>query len=242
MENATLIALSAQSGLRRRLEVVANNVANVNTTGFKRERLLMAPHVAPMPERQTMPGGRPVFVRDVITVADQTPGHLQATGNPLDLGLRDDGYFVVETPAGNRYTRDGHFRTDDQGQLVTSHGLAVLGDDGRPLVLPASYREVTVSRDGTLSADGNAVGRLQIVRFAAAASLRAEGNSLWRSEAQPMPVARPDVVQGMLEGSNVQPVLEIENLIRVHRAYEQAKQLIDREDDRTKKMLQAYGS
>lgn len=242
MENATLIALSAQNGLRRRLEVVANNVANVNTTGFKRERLLVTPHVPPMPDRDATAAGKPVFVRDVLTVADQAAGHLQSTGNPLDLGLRDDGYFVVETPGGNRYTRDGHFRTDEQGQFVTTQGLPVLGDDNRPLSLPPGYREVTVGRDGTVSADGAAIGRLQIVRFANAASLRAEGNSLWRSEAQPTPVERADVVQGMLESSNVQPVIEIENLIRVHRAYEQAKQLIDREDERMKKMLQVYGS
>lgn len=242
MENGTLIALSAQCGLNRQLEVVANNVANVNTTGFKRERLLMTPYVPPMASRDAVFGGKPVFVRDVTTVSDPAAGNLQSTGNSLDFALRDDSYFVVEGAVGNRYTRDGHFRTDDQGQLVTSQGLPVLGQDGRPIVLPASYREVTVTKDGTIDVDGAAVGRLQMVRFPNAAMLRAEGNSLWRSDAAPVPVERAEVVQGMLETSNVQPVIEIENPIRVHRAYEQAKQLIDHEDDRMKKMLQVYGS
>jgi flagellar basal-body rod protein FlgF len=242
MENATLIALSAQNGLRRRLEVVANNVANVNTVGFKRERLMMTPFVPPMGSDGAVRGGRPVFVRDLATIADQAAGHLQATGNLLDLGLRGDGYFVVDAPGGNRYSRDGHFRTDEQGQLVTGDGNPVLGEGGQPIVLPQSYRDIGVTRDGTVSADGAVVGKLQIVRFANPASLRAEGGSLWRSEAPPIPVERAEVVQGMLESSNVQSVIEIEHLIRVHRAYEQAKKLVDSEDERMKKMLQVYGS
>ncbi|MDG4575938.1 MAG: flagellar basal-body rod protein FlgF [Defluviicoccus sp.] len=242
MENGILVGLSAQTALRRQLEVVANNLANMNTTGFKREKMLFTPFLPAQTSLAAMKGGRPVFVEDKATVYDVSPGRVETTEAPLDLAIRSDGYFVVETPQGIRYTRDGQFHVNDQGQLVTAAGDAVLGSGDAPITLDPTSTQIAVAADGTISSESGDVGRLHIVRFSDAGSLRGAGSGLWSSEAAPLDAERPDVVQGMLERSNVEPILELEQMIQVQRAYEQAKQLVEREDERIKKMVQAYAA
>lgn len=242
MENGILVGLSAQTALRRHLDVVANNLANMNTTGFKREKMLFTPFLSPQPAQLATKGGRAVFVQDKATAFDFSPGRLEMTGGTLDLALRSDGFFAVETPEGIRYTRDGQFNLNDQGQLVTPAGHPVLGNGDAPIVLDPTSTSITVAADGTISAESGDIGRLRVVRFAEPAGLRAAGNGLWSTEDAPEEVERPGVVQGMLERSNVEPILELEQMMQVQRAYEQAKQLVEREDDRIKKMVQAYSS
>jgi flagellar basal-body rod protein FlgF len=240
MENSLLVTLSAQAGLRRQLDVVANNLANMNTTGFKRERVMFESF---LPREETAPRadtGRPVFVRDVATVADHQAGRLETTGNPLDLAVRGDGYFVIQGPDGTAYSRNGHFRLDDRGQLVTEDGLSVEGEGGAPVIVEQSSGPIVVAADGTVSAGGGELGRLRIVRFDAPQALRPAGAGMWITDEAAKDVERPAVVQGMLERSNVTPIEEIETLIRVHRAYDQAKSFVDREDERIRKMLQTY--
>ena len=242
MENGILVGLSAQTALRRQLEVVANNLANMNTTGFKREKMLFTPFIPAQTTIAAMKGGRPVFVEDKATVFDVSPGRLETTAAPLDLAMRSDGYFVVETPQGTRYTRDGQLHVNDQGQLVTAAGHAVMGSGDVPIALDPTSTQISVAADGTISSEIGDVGRLRIVRFADAGNLRSAGSGLWGSEEAPLDVERPEVVQGMLERSNVEPILELEQMIQVQRAYEQAKQLVEREDERIKKMVQAYAA
>lgn len=242
MENGILVGLSAQTALRRQLEVVANNLANMNTTGFKREKMLFTPFLPAHSTAAAMKGGRPVFVEDRATVFDVSPGRLETTSAPLDLAIRSDGYFVVETPQGTRYTRNGQLHVNDQGQLVTAAGHPVMGSGDAPIALDPASTQIAVAADGTISAETGDVGRLHIVRFSDAGSLRSTGGGLWSSDEAPLDVERPDVVQGMLERSNVEPILELEQMIQVQRAYDQAKQLVEREDERIKKMVQAYAA
>jgi flagellar basal-body rod protein FlgF len=239
MENGILITLSRQRALSNQMDMIAHNLANANTIGFKRSRMLFAQHL--MPARpQGAEHGSPLFVRDVATRLDPTEGGLETTGNPLDVAIRGDGYLTVQTPEGERYTRNGHLRLDDTGQLVTGNGLTVLDDRGQPIRIDANEGEISVAIDGTISTSAGDVARLGVVRFADPEVMKAAGEDRFAADGRPEPVARPMIVQGMLEQSNVSPVLEIEGMIRVHRAYDGAKTLIDREDERIRKMMQAY--
>jgi|APTNR8051073442_1049403.scaffolds.fasta_scaffold01207_7 flagellar basal-body rod protein FlgF len=239
MENGILVGLSRQSALRRDLDVVANNLANVNTTGFKRARAHFESFVPPQPAAGPR-GGRPVFVRDVATVTDTAPGRLDSTGNPFDLAIRGDGYFVVDTDAGPRYTRDGHFHPDQTGRMVTESGEPLLSAGGQPIVVPLDDGDVVVASDGTVSTNSGPIDSVGVVRFDRPAGLRREGTGYWSADEKPAPVPAPEIVAGSLERSNVEPILEITRMIRVHRAYSQARQIVDQEHDRITKMIEIY--
>lgn len=237
MENTILIALSHQDALRRQMEVVANNLANMNDTGFKAERMMFSEYVAKV---RGDADDRPIFVRDVATVRDFSDGRLDGTGNPLDVALQGRGMFVVASPEGERYTRAGHFRLDSAGQIVTEQGMPVLSTAGQPIQVPAEDTSIGIAGDGTVATETGIIGRLRVVDFDNYQALRATGDGLYASKQPGRDLAQPLVVQGAVERANVEPILELEKMIRVHRAYEQTRGLIDREDDRIMKMLQAY--
>lgn len=237
MENAILVAVSHQDVLRRQLEVVANNLANMNDTGFKAERMMFAEHVANVRAKAS---DRPVFVRDVATVRDFSDGRLNGTGNALDVGLQGRGMFALGGGEGERYTRAGHFRLDAGGQIVTEQGLPVLSTTGQPIQVPAEDSSISIAGDGTVATETGIIGRLRVVDFANYQSLQGVGDAMFTTREAPQELAQPIVVQGALEAANVEPILELEKMIQVHRAYEQTRNLIDREDDRLLKMLQAY--
>jgi flagellar basal-body rod protein FlgF len=241
MENGLLVALSSQGVLRRTLDVVANNLANIDTAGFKAERMMVIED--PVTSRRPTIDGtrRTTFVRDLASVRDPSDGRLDETGNPLDLALRGDGYFVLTTSEGERYTRNGHFRLDTAGNLVSEDGHAVQGQGGQALTLTADDATIGLSRDGTLSSERGLIGKLRVVRFADPTALEPTADGLAAATGQTAEeLAAPEMVQGMIEKSNVEPILEIERMIRVQRAYDQAKMVIDREDDRIRKMITAF--
>lgn len=240
MENSIIVALTRQDTLRRQMDVVANNLANMNTTAFKGERMLFVDHLVPTPSGGDRMGDAIALVRDIATVRDLAPGELKETGGDLDIAIAGDGYLTVTTPNGPRYTRDGHFQLNENGELVTQNGLPVMAQ-GAPVQLGLDDTQITIARDGTISSESRELGRLDVVRFANPQMLSAvEGGLMMAGDEQPTPVASPVVLQGVLEGSNVEPIVEIERLIEVQRAYDQARQLVDREDDRIRKMLQTY--
>ncbi|NJO55111.1 MAG: flagellar hook-basal body complex protein [Rhodospirillales bacterium] len=240
MENSILVALSLQNVLQRNLDVVANNVANVNTGGFKAERLIVVD--------QPQVGTRPAvdgwvstsFVRDITSVRDNTDGRIDVTDNPLDLALRGRGQFVVTTPDGDRYTRNGHFRLDETGQMVSEDGYPVQGANGAPLVFDVTDTTVTVARDGTVSTERGIIGKIRIVEFPAESALLPAGQDNSSSLDLPYDLPDPELIQGAIEKSNVEPITEMERMISTHRAYDRARQMIDREDDRIRKMLVVF--
>ena len=141
-----------------------------------------------------------------------------------------------------RYTRNGHLRLDGTGQLVTDDGLPVLTQGGAPLLFGPQDTRISIARDGAVSSETGDLGRLRVVRFAHPERMQAVAGGLMVSDEQPEDMAAPVLLQGMLESSNVQPIVEMERLIDLHRAYDQARALVDREDDRIRKMLQAYAA
>jgi flagellar basal-body rod protein FlgF len=242
MENTSLIALSRQSVLRRQMGIIAHNVANMNTTGFKAEKIMFIEDLV-----KSRGGGRTrfenlAFVRDIATVRDTREGPLNQTNNPLDLAVRGEGYFVINTELGERYTRNGNFRLDETGKLVTQSGEAVTSDGDQPFFFSPADREITISRDGSVSTNNGLLGKIKVVRFEDQQALRTIADGLYASDQQGEVIERPDVVQGMLEGSNINAINEITDMITVQRAYEGAKQLIDRENDRIQRAIRELGN
>lgn len=241
MENTAFIALSRQDALQRQMSMIANNVANMNTTAFKGEKMMFVEHLVRSRGGERILGEKLAYVRDIATMRDVTEGPLVQTGNPLDVAIHGNGYFVLETEDGERYTRNGNFRLDEQGQLVTQHGHKVLSDGGQPFFFGPTDTDITIARDGTVSTANGEVGKLRIAAFDNEQEVRLVAGGLLSSEAAPTNVERVDVVQGALEGSNVEPVVEMARMIEVQRAYEGVKNLIEREDDRIKRMVREMG-
>ncbi|MDR3424166.1 MAG: flagellar basal-body rod protein FlgF [Alphaproteobacteria bacterium] len=228
MDTTSLVLLSNQMALLRSVDVISNNIANSSTTGFKREGIQFETWMSRPTSKQSTS-----FVFDKATYRDMTPGTISTTGNPLDLAIQGKGYFQIQTPTGVQYTRDGAFRTDDQGQIVTSSGMPVLSDGGQPLVLPAIATDVTIAGDGFITAQVGTsptraqLGKIGVVQFDNDEAVTPTNNGLLTTTQAPQPVVGSNVlVQGAVEESNVKPVLEITDLIRMQRAYEQASNLI----------------
>jgi flagellar basal-body rod protein FlgF len=239
MENTSYIALSRQGVLRRQMDVIANNLANMTSTGFQAERMVFIDHLVRSRGGESLLGDKQAYVRDIATVRDMSEGSLERTHNPLDVAIHGDGYFAVETEAGERYTRSGHFRLDSSGQLVTQLGDPVLSATRQPFYFTPEDTQIHISRDGTVSTENGELGRLRVVSFEEPETMEPTSGGLYRSMETPVDVDRPDVVQGTLEESNVEPILELARMIEVNRAYSHAKNMVDAEDERIKKMMRA---
>jgi flagellar basal-body rod protein FlgF len=222
METTAYIALSRQMALRRQMDLIANNIANMTSTGFKAEALMYEPVV-----RAAGHGQRLAFVQDVGVARDLSAGPITATGNPLDLAIQGPGYFAIDTDQGPRYGRGGQFRLSVAGELVTVAGDPVLDDGGAPLSLPVDAGPITVAADGTVSTAQGTIGRIGLVEFADEQRLHKVGGGLYRAEQPPVPAERSRLVQGVLEGSNVQPILEMTEMMATVRAYQSVQRLLD---------------
>jgi len=237
MENSIYVALSRQMALQRQLEVTSNNIANMNTTGYKNQRMLFT-------EFLEKPGmhEKISFVQDRAVVRDLSVGGMTQTGNPMDLALTGHGYFTVDTASGPRYTRSGNFRMNDQRQMVDGGGLPVLADNGQPITLPAGTSDVKVSGDGTVSTELGPVGKLNIVTFKNEQLMTEVGAGLYVTDEKPEPApADTKVAQGLLEGSNVKPVVEMTQMIEIQRNYMSAQKVIENENDRIRNMITKLG-
>ncbi len=242
MENAAYVGLSRQMTLRRELDIVANNIANADTTGFKVEQLLLGAEIG---ERARNAFVRPgvSFVLDSGVGRDYGQGALEQTGRDLDFGIEGEGaFFKLNDGAGEAYTRDGAFTLDPEGRLTTEGGAAVQGDGGE-IILDRALGEPSVAADGTISQNGSPVGRLSIVRFDTLAALEKGGDGLYRNASNAAAIEATDarVRQGMLEGSNVNPILEITNLIEIQRAYESVTRMIENTNDLSRRAVERLG-
>ena len=240
MENPAYVVLSQQTALSKQMDVIANNLANVNTPAFRSQTLLFNEFLG----KATNPGisgtgSRIAFVGLGGTLPDTRPGPIEPTGNQLDFALQGSGYFVVNTPDGPRYTRDGHFGLNGQGQLVNAQGYQVVDPAGRPLTVPQGAANIEVTPNGVLNSDKGQIGSLQIVKFDSDIAMQKIGTDLYQTDAPAQKVDSTTMVkQGMIEGSNVQPIIEVSKMIQVQRAYEAANQMIMNEHDRDIQAIQ----
>jgi flagellar basal-body rod protein FlgF len=246
MENTLLIGLSRQVTLERQLDVVANNVANVNTAGYKSDSSLFEEFLQSGAHEDNFVGRdrRVSYVQDRATFRDFSQGPSEQTKNPLDVAIDGSGFLVVQTSAGERYTRDGGLQMNNTGQLVTAAGNPVLGTSG-PIVFQPTDHDINVSPDGTVTVlEGNARtdsirGKLRLVSFPDAQKLLKEGLNLYASgEGSPQPDLKSQVRQGFIEKSNVNAVAEMSRMIEVTRAYTQISTLLQQQSDLHKTAIQ----
>lgn len=234
MENTLFIALSRQMTVRRQLETVANNLANANTAGFKSEKLMFVEYLSKSDNGKSQMN----FVQDLASARNHNPGKYDKTGNAFDMAIEGPGFFVVENPKGEqRYTRDGQFRLSQEGTLINRNGLTVLGEGDAPIVFQPNDVDISVNADGTVSAGDQVRGRLKVVEFENPYKMKkAEGN-LYKSDVEPDAPTKSSVVQGMIEGSNVQPILEITEMMHAMRSYQHAGKLIESEHERQRRAI-----
>jgi flagellar basal-body rod protein FlgF len=247
MENTLLVGLSRQMVLERQMDVVANNVANVNTNGFKADRSLFEQFLrSPAHEDNFQRPDRQVaFVQDRGTFKDFATGASEMTKNPLDVAIDGKGFLVVQTPAGERYTRDGNLQINNQGQLVTQSGYPVMGGSG-PIVFQQTDKQITIAPDGnvTVLEGSNRIdsvrGKLRIVSFADAQKLVKDGGNLYSAGqgVAPLPDTTSRVNQGYVEKSNVNSVTEMSRMIEITRAYTQISALLQQQSDLHKSAIE----
>ncbi len=241
IENAQLISLSRQMGLQRQMDVVANNMANINTSGFKAEQLLFEEYVMPVARHRDFKTlDQPLsYVQDWATMRDFTSGAMMQTGSELDVALNGDGFFAIQTPGGDRWTRTGSFQLSNNGTLVDASGNPVLGEGG-PMQFGPDETGITIASDGTVSSSAGAKGRLRIVEFDNPQSLVREGSNLF-SGGTPARATNTQAMQGYLERSNVSGVSEMAEMIRVTRAYESIANLTQKQDELRRTAIQRLG-
>lgn len=252
---------AAASGMlvdQKRLDVVANNMANVTTTGFKRDTAIV--HSFPeiliqrVNDRGPLSSGQPQTIGSMRsgvflshTATRLTNGGMIATGNPLDVAISGDGFFAVQTPQGVRYTRQGNFLQNADGTLATPEGYEVLVS-GQPV--SASAGALSISNSGVVSAGGQVLGQLTVVTSAELGALRKEGNGLWAQAgaAEPATLITPgeatgayQLSVGFLEASNVEAVTEMVEMINVMRSYEASQKAIQAQDETLQKAVTEIG-
>jgi flagellar basal-body rod protein FlgF len=235
MENSLTIALSRQSVLARQMDVIATNLANLETAGFKAENMIFTEQL-----EQTAEGEILSLVHDVSFVRDLSEGPMVGTQSPLDMAVHGQGYFVVNTPDGERYTRHGVFQLDDGGQIVTTEGHPVLNSGGAPITVPLDASSITITRDGTISADAQEIGQIKLVGFENPQALSKVGSGLYEAVDQsPSPDPDSEILQGMVENSNVQGVVEMTRMVDTVRSYQAAAKLADTEHQRILDAIEA---
>jgi len=240
VENTLLIGLSRQVSLERQLGVIANNVANVNTSGFKADNSLFEEYLMPTASAEEFPGRDRFlsYTQDRATWHDFSAGAIEQTKNPLDVAISGEGMFVVQTIGGERYTRNGAFQINAQGQLVTTDGNAVLGESG-PIVFQPGDQNIAIAQDGTVTVREGANtavdslrGKIRIVRFDQPQRLVKEGANLFSAPEGLLANAvgtQARVQQGAIEKSNVSAVTEMTRMVDVMRAYQNIATLLQQQ-------------
>ena len=234
MDSPGYIVLSRLSAQMRAGQLTANNLANTDTPGYRAARPIFAEHLERQGRVHGPNGAANVgYTWDRASWRETQPGAIQQTGNPLDVAISGDGFFVVETPRGERFTRAGRFAIGAEGHLVVQTGAPVLNTDSRPIAIGANDTRIEIRGDGTVRSENGVLGRMRIVRFSDEQALRAEGDRHMSAAGQaPEEIARPQVMQGALEGSNVQSVLEMTRMMSELREFQFATQFLEREGER----------
>ncbi len=242
MDSTLLISLSHQLASSRSMDVIANNLANVSTPAFQREEPTFQEYVVNVQPVEGQTGPQQLsFVQDTGLVRDLSEGRMDTTGAPFDLAIHGKGFFVVQTANGDRYTRNGHFSLDSAGQIVTSNGDPVQGDGG-PITITPDDGEVHIAADGTVSGKTGQIGRIRVVDFANPRLLSKEGASLYSTDQSPVTADNFKLQSGMLEASNVQPVIEISHMIEVMRAYQATASLTQTQEDLMREAIDKLGA
>ncbi len=242
MDNTLLVSLSHQLAAYQAMNVIANNVANMSTPAYKRESVQFQEYVEQLPpvEGETTPQTLS-FVQDTGVLRDMREGQLQRTNAPFDMALNGKGFFEIQTANGMRYTRNGHFSLDPGGRLVNDNGDPVMGDGG-PITITPDDGDVHIATDGTVSGKLGQLGQLSVVDFPDEGQMVKEGSSLYSTTQTAQPVTGTAIEQGMIETSNVQPVVEISHLLDLMRTYQATASLTQSQEDLMRQAIDKLGS
>ncbi|KIC10364.1 flagellar basal body rod protein FlgF [Leisingera sp. ANG-M1] len=232
METAGYATLSRQSGLMREMRVIANNIANSATTGFRQEGLIFSEFVKSSPGQQSLS-----MSRANIFNTSMEQGAMTKTGGTFDFAIEGDAFFMVETPQGERLTRSGAFSPNAEGDLVTMDGLRVLDAGRAPVFVPPDAGKIEVGADGSLSANGRLLGQLGLFKPVELHSLVREDGVMFRVDGEIEETFDSKVLQGFLEGSNVNAISEVSRMIEVQRAYEMGQSFLQSEDERIRNAI-----
>lgn len=238
MENIGYVGMSSQIALQQQMQVAANNLANMSTPGYKSEGVLFQQYITAPPD-----GDKIIQAVNYGTFRNLEMGNLSQTHNPLDMAIDGEGYFSVSTPQGVRYTRDGGFALNTQRQIVDKSGNPLLNQNGDAITVPPDATRITISSDGTIVSEFGDIGRVKLVKFDNPQMLQKLGNNLYAANGQAeIPVDRRHVVQGVLEGSNVNPVVEMNNMVQLLRMFQAAQNMLINDHERITKAIQTLTS
>ncbi len=235
MESTGYTTLTRQSGLMREMQVIANNIANSATTGFRQEGLIFSEFV-----QGTENGPSISMASASARNTSMIQGALTKTGGSLDMAIEGSGFFLIETPQGQRLTRAGNFALSAEGDLVTNDGFRVLDAGGAPVFVPPDANALGISPDGTISDGGRPLAQIGLVQPADPIDLIREDGVMFRTEGEILPVENGRILQGFLEGANVDPVSQIARMIEVQRAYEMGQSFLDAENERIISALDTF--
>ena len=243
MDNSLLVSLSQQLASYQSMDVIANNIANASTPGYRREEQTFREYVEQLPPDEGNSAPQTLtFVQDGGVVRDMSEGPLRNTGSQFDLAIHGKGFFVVQTANGERYTRNGHFQLDPSGQIVDDSGDALQGDGGAITINATDDGDIHIGADGTLSGKNGQLAKLRVAAFADETSLTKDGGSLYSAAGQPSQATGVEIHQGMLEESNVKPVVEISRMVEVMRSYQAVATMTQSQQDLMRQAIDKLGS
>ncbi len=236
MENSIYIGLSRQMALSRDMQIISNNVANMNTTGYRGQNLVFEEYISnPKGSDDELS-----FVNDRAQYEVTTPGSVSATGNPLDIALNGPGFIGINNPNGQLvYSRAGDFTLDAEGNLLTSAGYAVAGDGGGNITIPPGSTDISIDESGVISNQDGQLGKIMVVEFDDLQQLTPLGNNTYATDEAGRASTDTLVKQGYLEGSNVKPVLEMTRMIETLRNYQQLQNTLQKEHERLRGAIQS---
>lgn len=237
MSSAGYVSLTRQSGLMREMQVVANNIANASTTGFRREGLVFSEHVKALGPDEASLSMAHASVRHI----DRTQGPLTQTGGTFDFAIEGEGFFMLEAADGPQLTRAGAFTPNAEGELVAPDGARLLDAGGAPVFVPPDAQSLALAADGTLSADGTPLTQIGLFVPADPNQISRREGVRFSADVELLPAENAVILQGFVEGSNVDPVSEIARMIEVQHAYQMGQQFLDKEDERVRNVLQTLG-
>ncbi len=234
MENAVYVGLSQQMALKRHLDIVANNLANMSTTSFKSVSPVFEEYLQDDPQSAKIS-----YVQDYGVYHDQSEGRIANTNRTLDFAIAGDGFFSIRTEDGIRYTRNGNFKLDPEGYIVTSNGDFLLDDSNSSIQVDLTNPDIEVAADGTINLGTEDVLKLELIAFDNNQNLTQIGNGYYEANGEnSFPAPKASILQGSLEHSNVNPILEMTTMIEVMRAYEAAQKLLDAEHEMQMKAVE----
>ena len=237
MDNTGYTTLTRQSGLMREMQAVANNIANAATTGFRQEGLIFSEYV------NKVDGGASLSMATAnVRQTSMIQGALTRTDGAFDMAIEGDGFFLIETPAGERLTRAGSFSPNAAGDLVTNDGFRVLDAGGAPIFVPPDAADLSVAADGTISTGGRPIGQIGLFQPINPTTMTREDGVMFLAEDGIEPAANGQILQGFLEGSNVDPISQIARMIEVQRAYEMGQSFLQTEDERVRNAMRSLTS